>query len=401
MVRSDPLNPFAWNPHPGQQQILREARRFNVANMGRRFGKSEMAARLTEKAYVDGLPVAYCAPTHKMLAEVWRLVKYLVADITEHRSEQQHRLVLNGGGVIEMWSLEHFDTIRGRKYARLILDEAAMVRKFEEAWTSVLRPTLADFEGDAWIFSTPKGFNYFRHLWEYGQDERRTEWMSWQMPTSANPYIKEEEIEAMRSELPSTVAAQEIDAQFITDGTVFRRVIENATAEELHEGVRGGTYVMGIDWARKNDYTVFVVLDARTRTMVAMDRFSDISFTLQMRRFRVLYERFRPYDVVAEENNIGLPLVEELQLRGYPVSAFTMTQQSKNDLVINTSILLEQDAVTLLNNPSLIGEMLAFEGQRLPGGKMRYAAPEGGHDDQVIALMLALTACYENSSVFL
>ncbi len=37
----------------------------------------------------------------------------------------------------------------------------------------------------------------------------------------------------------------------------------------------------------------------------------------------------------------------------------------------------------------LIAELESFEANRLPSGKWRYSAPDGMHDDTVIALALA------------
>ena len=37
------------------------------------------------------------------------------------------------------------DTIRGRAYALVVVDEAAQVRELERAWEQVLRPTLTDY----------------------------------------------------------------------------------------------------------------------------------------------------------------------------------------------------------------------------------------------------------------
>jgi hypothetical protein len=40
----------------------------------------------------------------------------------------------------------------------------------------------------------------------------------------------------------------------------------------------------------------------------------------------------------------------------------------------------------------LISELQAFESTKLPGGGLRYAAPQGMHDDCVMALALAWDA---------
>ena len=121
------------------------------------WGKTTLGIdRLVQRA-LPGNPVAWCSPSYRMLTEVWRDVRRATAEVTTRTDSQQHRLELLGGGVIEMWSLDQPDVARGRRYAEVIIDEAAMVRHLEEAWNAVLRPTLVDFRGGAWFLSTPKG----------------------------------------------------------------------------------------------------------------------------------------------------------------------------------------------------------------------------------------------------
>jgi len=44
----------------------------------------------------------------------------------------------------------------------------------------------------------------------------------------------------------------------------------------------------------------------------------------------------------------------------------------------------------------LIGELQAYQAERLPSGMLRYSAPEGLHDDTVMALALAWQAVKGN-----
>jgi hypothetical protein len=55
-------------------------------------------------------------------------------------------------------------------------------------------------------------------------------------------------------------------------------------------------------------------------------------------------------------------------------------------------LALEQRKLKILNDPVLISELQAFESTKLPGGGLRYAAPQGMHDDCVMALALAWDA---------
>lgn len=151
-----------------------------------------------------------------MLLEVWRDVTQILKPVTVRSNAQDHRIELVTGGIVDMWSLDSPDVARGRKYKRVIIDEAAMIVALQEAWEKVIRPTLADMEGDAWFLSTPRGFNYYHDLYERGAAQRVSypDWMAWQMPTQTNPHMRPAEIEAMRRELPTSVARQEIDALF-------------------------------------------------------------------------------------------------------------------------------------------------------------------------------------------
>lgn len=208
-------------PHAGQQQLAREERRFNVASNGRRWGKTEWGLNRALLGAVPGQPVGWFSPTYRMLSEVWRDALRLTRDIGRPHV-QDRRIDLVGGGLIDFWSLDTPDVARGRKYRRVIIDEAGMVPGLEEAWHAVIRPTLTDLAGDAWFLSTPRGFNFFHTLYQRGQSADYPEWASWQMPTSANPFLPAGEIEQARLELPERVFRQEYLALFEDDAqTIF------------------------------------------------------------------------------------------------------------------------------------------------------------------------------------
>ena len=301
-------------PHPAQAEVLAGRRRFNVVCCGRRWGKTTLGIdRLVVNA-LRGNPVAWCSPSYRMLSEVWRDTRRIVAPVVQRADSQQHRLELVGGGVIEMWSLDQPDVARGRKYTLVVIDEAAMVRDLEDAWTAVLRPTLVDNRGAAWFLSTPKGHNYFKRLFDFGADPDREDWVAWQMPTSSNPHIPGDEVEAAKHLVPERIYTQEFLATFLDDGgLVFRHVYDAATAGLLPGPLPDHRYVMGVDLARRVDFTVAVVLDLQTREVVAFDRFNQLDWSLQVGRLRALAERFRVDQVVVDQTGVGDPVVQQLQ----------------------------------------------------------------------------------------
>jgi hypothetical protein len=389
------------NPHPVQKQILAEMARYNVVACGRRIGKTELAKdRLLEPA-LKGFPVAYFCPTYKMLTPVWKALVNLCAPITASKSEQEHSITLTTGGVIDCWSLDSADSTRGRKYKRAIIDEAAMVPNLENAWTAVIRPTLTDYAGDADFYSTPKGFNYFHQLWSLGQDPLKPNWKSWKFPTRMNPTLPEGEVDEAREMLPASIFSQEYEAEFIDDASaVFRGVIAAATAKEQEQREKHHTYVIGVDLARQNDFSVFSVIDATTHELVVLDRFNHVEYMFQADRLLALCEKFCPKKVIVEENS-NLAFGEYLYRIKYcdssrnneivhlPLELFKTTNASKSEIIQSLSLAFEQKQIQILNEPVLVNELQAFAAERLPSGMFRYGAPEGMHDDCVISLALA------------
>ena len=374
--------------HSGQRAVDTEARRFNIACMGRRFGKSILSRRRLLRIAATGKPVAYFAPTYKMLSDYWRETAAALFPIIDKVNVQEKRLQLIGGGSIDMWSLDEPNAARGRKYAHIAIDEAAMIARLEEAWQEVLRPTLADYEGSADFYSTPKGRNFFWQLWQRGQDAEQTDWVSWQMPTSANPHISAQEIEAARLELPQQVFDQEFLAQFLENGAgVFRGVLESVTTMRLTP--YAGSFVMGVDWGQQADFTVLTVIDANTRRMVDFERFNQIGWHVQRERLKAMSDKWKVGSILAESNSIGGPNIEALQRERLPVRGFTTTNQSKAEIIEALQLAFERGDVKILNDAILVGELQAYEMTRTTGGLPKFSAPAGMHDDAVISLALA------------
>jgi hypothetical protein len=382
-------------PHEAQRRVLEQSKRFNVLDCGRRFGKTELGIERAVDGLKRGLPVAWYAPTYKDAMEVWRDLKSILLDVTVHKHEQEKRIEVVTGGALEVWTLNDPDSSRGRKYGRAIIDEAAKIQHLKVAWEETIRPTLTDLRGDAWFLSTPKGRNYFWHLYQRGLDPLRfPDWASWQLPTSANPMISPDEIEDARRELPQRAFEQEFLAQFLADGGAVFRNIKACTVDvngdkRFYEPQDGHEYIFGVDWGKDNDFTCIAVFDKTTRQLVHMERFNQIRWALQRGRLAVLYEQWQPDLIWVEENSIGGPNLEALQDEGLPVRGFMTTGASKGPLIESLALAFEKEELHIINDPIVVSELQAYTMRRLPSGRFAYDAPSGMHDDTVIALALA------------
>ena len=372
-------------PLDWQRRVVAEASRFNVVCIGRRAGKTELGKQLCVTPDVLAYPVGWFSPTYKDMIEVWRDLSDVLFPITKRASAAERRLEFITGGVLEFWSLDNPKAGRSRRYKRIVVDEAAFVSNLYDTWTMALRPTLADFNGDAWFFSTPKGHNGFYQL--YSQAGYGGEWARWQMPTTVNPYIKDSEIEAMKATMPEWAFEQEINAAFLGGGGTFRNVRESATAV-VKPPEEGRQYIIGVDVASQQDFTVVTVLDIESKSMVYLDRFNRIDYPALEQRIRATWARYNQGVLIIESNSIGLPVIDHLRLSGLPIQSFTTTNATKANAIQSLQAAFEHGEIQILDDPVLIAELQAFEGKRLETG-MRYSAPDGMHDDCVMSLAIA------------
>jgi phage terminase large subunit-like protein len=320
----------------------------------------------------------------------WRPLRRLAGQIPGAEIRKVDRqVILPGGGEVTVRSADNPDSLRGEGLDFVVLDECAFM--LETAWNEALRPALADRKGRALFISTPKGRNWFWRIWQRAASDGG-EWHGWQFTSYDNPFIADSEIDAAKAMLPDRIFRQEFMAEFIDDaGGVFRRVMDAATAQQQDDPTPGHSYVFGVDWGKHNDFTVITVLDLTDKSLVYFDRFNQIDYVLQAGRLKALAGRFKPTTVVAESNSIGDPVIEQLRRDGLPVTAFNTTSATKTAAIDALALAFEQGSIRILNDPILIGELQAYEMERLPSGQLRYNAPAGMHDDCVMSLAIGWT----------
>lgn len=371
--------------------------RFVVLACGRRWGKSTLALwALTRRAHQPEARIWYVAPTYGMVDLHWRTLKAaLPHGFAGGLWESDRRLECPNGARIEFRSAALPDHLRGAGLDFLVIDEAAYLADGARVWAEILRPALADRQGAALLCSTPRGRDWFASMWLNGQRDGVREIASFRFPTGSNPAIPPAEIDAARAELPERIFRQEFEAAFLQGGGhVFRRLREAVIAAPTEP--YPGRFVIGVDWGKHEDFTVFVVLDAERGAMVACERFQRIDYLVQTQRLQALCARWRPALVLAERNSIGEPLLEQLQRDGLPAVGFVTSQRSKQRIIEQLAAAFDHQALGILDEPALLAELEAYGLERLPSGGLRYTAPPGAHDDTVMALALAWEARWRN-----
>lgn len=367
--------------------VLRESDRFNVLECGRRFGKTHLGIQLAIDRAVDGCEVGWFAPTYRFLADPWRSVERALGPAIVKTDRVEKRLDLVTGGSIDFWSLDSVDAGRGRRYDRVLIDEAGIVRDLGPAWQETIRATLADRQGDAWFLGTPKGRNFFHRCFERGQIGDGG-WKSWRLPTTANPTISTEEIEAARQELPRTVFEQEFLGIPADDGgNPFGLDSIDACVADLSTDP---PKAIGIDLAKSVDWTVVCGLDADGRVCL-LERWQGPWSETIARIDRMVED----VPALIDSTGVGDPIVEDLQRRRPRVEGFKFSQTSKQQIMEGLASAFQTRRVAIPDG-WLRTECETFEYQYTRTG-VRYEAPTGMHDDGVCALALALR-CLDTSA---
>jgi len=368
--------------HPGQKAIADHPARFRVVMCGRRFGKSALGIRLACDAAIKGQPVGWFSPSYKLALEAWRELVARLGGLVERQSEQDKRLELKTGGVIEVWTLDSPDPARGRKYALAIIDEAGIAKDLLAVWQAAIRPTLVDLGGRALILGTPKGRRHgFVVLFHRGEREDDPDWASFRASTLTNPYIPAEEVEAARNELPPEIFQQEFEGIPTDDGAnpfgleAIRKAVGPLSDKK--------PVVFGVDLARSMDYTVVCGLDAWMNVCV-LERWQAPWADTKAR----IKEMVKDVPIVADATGVGDAIVADLQQMGVTVSPHVFTQSSKLRLM-QRLIATFQAGDLKLPDGWLQSELEAFEFTYTANG-VRYEAPKGYHDDGVMALALSI-----------
>lgn len=379
------------DPHAGQVAVLQERRRFNVVACGRRFGKTDLGCSLVTMAAVKGRPAAWFAPTYALLEEAWQRIHELGEPAIERSSKQDRVIQFRGGGKIDFWTLRQTTSGqsvagRGRAYRVVVIDEAAMASCLEQDWTQAIRPTLTDYRGYAWLLSTPHGQGYFWRLWCKGE-AAEPDWASFSMPTASNPYISADEIEQARRDLPRDAFAQEYLAEFIADAAnpFGVEAIRAVTVEEVEYAE---PVCWGVDLAKATDWTVATALDA-SGNVCGWQRWQ-APWRNTIARLKAM---IGSTPALIDSTGVGDPIVEQLQSICPNVEGYKFTQGSKQVLMEGLAVAIQQGAIRIPRGTSpeglLIRELEAFRYEYRPSG-VRYAAPEGMHDDAVDSLALAV-----------
>lgn len=310
-------------------------------------------------------------------------------------------------GVCDFRSAERPDLIEGFSYRLILLNEAGIILRDRYLWDNAIQPMRLDFNPDTIIGGTPKGGGLFEELAAKAKDEP-DQWTK-TYTSYDNPYLDKAIIEKMAADYPEHAREQEIYGRFISDkGAVFRFIKEalDPSLQPRPHWEPNRKYFMGVDLAKHADWTVIVILDDTGR-MVYLNRFNKLDWEYQQRLIMEAARAFRA-KVLIDSTGVGDPIFDALKSKGLSLEGYKFTNDSKKKLIEGLMLAFEMKKLRIFSDPipfatALFDELRLFGYEISPSGLLHYGAPEGFHDDTVIALALAWM-CKENmapKSVFM
>jgi len=283
------------------------------------------------------------------------------------------------------------------------VDERAFVS--DAAVEEAIKPMLATVPnggGQLVQISTPygkRGAFYDDYLKGERQEKR---FRAVRLPSSQNPLLDPEYLEAMQAEMTPARFATEFLAEFQDNfGAVFPDDDITAALCDDDYGdapLWGCRYVAGIDFGKRHDFTVIAILEfAGNRIrLVHLSRFQGLTWAAQTEKLREIIAHWRPARVAADATGVGDALTEmletalrETQITGCFVERFVFSASSKPSLIDRLAVALSQRRLRFPPHPTLLSELRGFEATPTASGREILEAAGNGHDDTVCALALA------------
>jgi hypothetical protein len=344
---------------------------------GRRFGKSLIAQVISVTSSINKEHVAYVTPTFALSKVFFNDILKMLPEslVTINKSDLTIDFIT--GGSINFFSGENLNAFRGRKFHRVIIDEAAYIKDFKSGWLNSIRPTLTDYKGKALFISTPRGYDYFYELFNKSDGDK---WTGFKFTTYHNPYILKSEIDEAKLMLPDVVFEQEYMAN----------PAKNAANPFGNDYIRGNIkeistlepIIYGIDLAKSYDYTVIIGLD-KNGDVCRYLRFQEDWNVCKS----IIEKEVENCHCLIDSTGVGDAIVEDLMTKCKNITGFKFTSESKQKIMEALAVSIQRGKIGYPDN-EIVTELELFE-YKLTANGVKYSAINGFHDDAVCALALA------------
>ena len=345
-------------------------------------------AWIFEQAMLGGPGKDYwwIAPVYGQAEIAFRRMKEAIVKWLYTANESKLFIRFKNGATVWFKSAEKPDNLYGEDVYAAVLDEASRMR--EESWHAV-RSTLTATQGPIRIIGNVKG----RKNWFYRMARMAEQGRSGMSYAKLNAYdaidggvVEKTEVEDAKAILPESVFRELYLAEASDDeGNPFGfSHITACTAPKDDPLSSEQPIAGGADLAKSIDWTVVIALD-RFGATCGFERWQKTPWSATTERLKRLIKHL-PFNV--DSTGVGDPIVEDLQTECYSVTGYHFSSASKQRLMEGLVLAIQSHQIKFPPGP-IVQELEQFEYVFTRTG-VRYSAPEGFHDDCVMALALAV-----------
>lgn len=362
----------------------------------RRLGKDKMVfANLSKKMMQRVGTYFYFLPTYTQAKKViwtgadkdgFRFLAHFPKEIVKDINETEMRITLTNGSILQMVGADNIDRVVGTNPIGVVFSEYSLMKP--EVW-NLISPILAENGGWAVFVYTPRGQNHAYELLKNA--EKNPNWFVEILPVTKTNALSEVVLLEQKMNMSEALYKQEYMCDFTENATAVFKDVEKRTyemAEYKHND--NGLYQIGVDLAKMNDYTVITPFDLTTFQVCPQDSFNQIDYTLQKAKIEAAFYRYNKPLVVMDSTGVGTPVVDDLVNKGINISPYVFTYNSRNELLINLQILLEQDRIKIPNDPELVEELKSAFFDITAQGRTKIVVPDDKHDDRIFSLALSV-----------
>lgn len=397
-LKSDPVV-FAeailgFKPFEYQKRLLRDPSKRIVACMGRQTGKSTtIAAKAIWFActHPNTTTLIVSATLRQSMLMMDKILSFIEGSILKRELSYKSRTRIrfrNGSWIIALPCGRYGHTLRGHTAHLVILDEAAFIP--EEVISNVVLPMVSTTNGYVWMLSTPwdKDHIFYRAF----SDAKG--WSVYHLPSSVNPLISKEFLEEQRRLIGEERYLMEYEACFIDDARSFYPMTLIRPCLEDYQLTLEGEVYGGYDPGGREDYAAFVCVrrEGDGLRVCYIDAKLGLTYSEFTALIASLKSRASFAKICVDETGLGGPVVEHLRELGLPCEGIKLTESSKERVLGNLKLLLEQRRITLPFDNMLIQHLNAVEFEVTRSGGLRFTHRQGTHDDLAYALALACWA---------
>lgn len=391
-------------PHDGQTRIHAALDDSSVSRVvglfGRRAGKSHAASheaifQALKPADRFGPPLVYLvSDTYSHSKALFTRALVLITTklrplIEKVNISPEPIITLKTGARIMAKSADNPASLAGDGLSFAVIDESGFVKDYP---IEVLEPALAERRGQVLAIGTPDNRNWYSRWYNAGTQGVQG-FRSLHAPSTVNPHFPPEEIESARTRgMPQRLIDKYFGAVFVDDeGAIFTDALIRAatTLKGPSNPIPGRMYVAGLDLARTVDFNVLTILDI-TETparLVHLERWNGTTWEIGINKAISILERYNAV-VQVDSTGSGDPVFETFSKRYAKARSFKFTGQSKPVLVETLELAFERGDLEIFFDPAMDSELRSLRATTSQNG-VKYAAPDGLHDDIPMSLALA------------